>query len=286
MLCAVGDLIEDIVVQMHGEINSDTDTPAAITRRRGGSAANVAYFAAKLTGRSRFVGCVGDDTLGDSLVAQLSRHGVEVRGERNGRTGSIVVVATTDGNRTMLTDRGSAIELRAFDSAWLEGVQVLHAPLYSFSHEPLRTSARFAVRDARTNGATVSVDLSSTALIEHLGAQAVQALLDDLAPDVLFCTRNEAEAVGVRSDRRFSARQVVVKDGARPIRVLTGDRAELSFEVDAVAEVVDATGAGDAFAAGFLTSLAHGDALVDCVERGRTLAARVVMLPGATLETQ
>ncbi|NBV81949.1 MAG: carbohydrate kinase family protein, partial [Actinobacteria bacterium] len=108
MLCAVGDLIEDIVVQLHGEINRDTDTPAAITRRRGGSAANVAYFAAKLTGRSRFVGCVGDDPLGDSLVAQLSRHGVDVRGERHGRTGSIVVVATTDGNRTMLTDRGSA----------------------------------------------------------------------------------------------------------------------------------------------------------------------------------
>ena len=77
-----------------------------------------------------------------------------------------------------------------------------------------------------------------------------------------------------------------MKDGARPIRVLTSDGAELGFEVDAVAEVVDATGAGDAFAAGFLTSLAHGEALADCVERGRTLAARVVMLPGATLENQ
>lgn len=286
MLCAVGDLIEDIVVQLHGDINRDTDTPAAITRRRGGSAANVAYFAAKLSGRSRFVGCVGDDPLGDSLISQLSQHGVDVRGERHGRTGSIVVVATTDGNRTMLTDRGSATELQHCAPEWLDGVRVLHVPLYSFSNEPLRASATAAVRFARTTEATVSIDLSSVALIEQLGAPAVQALLNDVSPDVLFCTRSEADAVGVSRSQRFSARQVVVKDGAHPIRVLANDGTEQTFAVDAHPEVVDSTGAGDAFAAGFLTALRNGGAIDECVEQGRTLAARVVMLPGATLESQ
>ncbi|MFM8713796.1 MAG: carbohydrate kinase family protein, partial [Actinomycetota bacterium] len=103
MLCAVGDLIEDIVVQLHDHVQRDTDTAATIVRRRGGSAANVAYFAAKLSGASRFVGCIGSDSLGDSLIGQLTRHGVDVCGERVGRTGSIVVMATTDGERTMLT---------------------------------------------------------------------------------------------------------------------------------------------------------------------------------------
>ena len=84
MLCAVGDLIEDVVVQLHDTIRRDSDTPATIVRRRGGSAANVAYFAAKLSGRSRFVGCVGSDPLGDSLVAQLMKHHVEVRGSDAG----------------------------------------------------------------------------------------------------------------------------------------------------------------------------------------------------------
>jgi sugar/nucleoside kinase (ribokinase family) len=286
VLCAVGDLIEDIVVQLHGDINRDTDTPAAISRRRGGSAANVAYFAAKLSGRSRFIGCVGDDPLGDSLITQLSQHGVDVRGERHGHTGSIVVVTTSDGNRTMLTDRGSATELQHCAPEWLSGVRVLHVPLYSLSNEPLRSSATTAVRFARTNGATVSIDLSSVALIEQLGVPAVHALLNDLSPDVLFCTRSEADAIAVSRPHHVSTRQVVVKDGAHPIRVLADDGSERTFAVDAHPQVVDATGAGDAFAAGFLTALSNGGTVDECVDEGRTLAARVVMLPGATLENQ
>ena len=117
MLCAIGYLIEDVVVQLHDDMRADTDTPAVIVRRRGGSAANVAYFAAKLVGHSRFVGCVGSDPLGDSLVGQLSRHGVDVRGERHGRTGSIVVLSTADGTRTMLTDRGDATALKEIGRA-------------------------------------------------------------------------------------------------------------------------------------------------------------------------
>ena len=173
MLCAVGDLIEDIVVQLHDDMQRDTDTPATITRRRGGSAANVAYFAAKISGSSRFVGCVGSDALGDSLISALANHGIDVRGERRGRTGSIVVVATPDGTRTMLTDRGSATELSTWHDDWLVDVDVVHVPLYSFSHEPIALACRQAVSSALAQGVLVSIDLSSVALIDHLGHGAV-----------------------------------------------------------------------------------------------------------------
>lgn len=284
MLCAVGDLIEDVVVQLHGDVQRDTDTPATITRRRGGSAANVSYFAAKLSGSSRFIGCVGRDTLGDALIADLARHGVDVRGERRGRTGSIVVVATADGARTMLTDRGSATELSIWRDEWLESTNVVHLPLYSFSHEPLAETSRQAVASAKVRNRVVSLDLSSVALIEHLGATNVRALLHQTTPDVLFCTRVEAEAAGVSVDDLCGAGLVVVKDAERPIRVFTGKGEKAAFPVQAVERVVDATGAGDAFAAGFLGQFAEQRSIDACVSAGRNLAARVVKLAGATLE--
>ena len=284
MLCAVGDLIEDVVVQLRDHIQPDSDTPATIVRRRGGSAANVAYFAAKLAGKSRFVGCVGTDPLGDSLIVQLTQHGVDVRGERRGRTGSIVVLATTDGVRTMLTDRGNATDLAMSDSSWLNDVTTLHLPLYSFSHEPISTVVHTLIREAHTRGIVVSVDLSSVTLITQLGAPAVQRLLTDVGPDVLFCTHAEAQAVGVNAQHLHGARLVAVKDGINPVVVFGDGLPEASFPVRPVDNVVDGTGAGDAFAAAFLTAHARKTPLADCITTAQSVAARVVTRAGATLE--
>jgi sugar/nucleoside kinase (ribokinase family) len=284
VLCAVGDLIEDVVVQLRDHIQPDSDTPATIVRRRGGSAANVAYFAAKLAGQSRFVGCVGADPLGDSLITQLTQHGVDVRGERRGGTGSIVVLTTTDGVRTMLTDRGNATDLATSDPSWLNDVTTLHLPLYSFSHEPISAVVHTLIREAHTRGIVVSVDLSSVTLITQLGAPAVQRLLTDVGPDVLFCTHAEAQAVGVNTHHRHGAHLVVVKDGINPVVVFGDGLPEASFPVRPVGNVVDGTGAGDAFAAAFLTAHARKTPLADCITTAQSVAARVVTRAGATLE--
>jgi sugar/nucleoside kinase (ribokinase family) len=284
VLCAVGDLIEDVVVQLRDHIQLDSDTPATIVRRRGGSAANVAYFAAKLASQSRFVGCVGADPLGDSLITQLTQHGVDVRGERRGRTGSIVVLATTDGVRTMLTDRGNATDLAMSDPSWLNDVTTLHLPLYSFSHEPISAVVHTLVREAHTRGVVVSVDLSSVTLITQLGAPAVQRLLTDVGPDVLFCTHAEAQAVGVNTHHLHGARLVVIKNGVNPVVVFGEGLSEASFPVRPVGKVVDGTGAGDAFAAAFLTAHARKTPLTDCIATAQKVAARVVTRAGATLE--
>lgn len=284
MLCAAGDLIEDVVVQLRDHIQTDSDTPATIVRRRGGSAANVAYFAAKLAGQSRFVGCVGADPLGDSLITQLTQHGVDVQGERRGRTGSIVVLATTDGVRTMLTDRGNATDLAMSDPSWLNDVTTLHLPLYSFSHEPISAVVHTLIREAHTRGIVVSVDLSSVTLITQLGAPVVQRLLTDVGPDVLFCTHAEAQAVGVNTHHLHGARLVVVKDGINPVVVFGDGLSEASFPVRPVGNVVDGTGAGDAFAAAFLTAHARKTPLADCITTAQSVAARVVTRAGATLE--
>lgn len=286
MLCAVGDLIEDIVVQLHDDIQTDTDTASTITRRRGGSAANVAYFAAAIDGTSRFIGCVGSDPIGDALVARLERHGVQVRGERQGRSGSIVVLSTRDGRRSMLTDRGDSTQLQTFDESWLDDVTTMHLPLYSFSHPPLATTAHTIARIARDRGLCVSIDLSSVTLIAQLGRTSVLGLVDQLSPDVLFCTRDEADASGISSASRAGARLVVVKDGPRPVEVFGADVPDRQYPTEPVSQVVDATGAGDAFAAGFLSALARRASIADCVYTAQQLAARVLVRAGATLEDE
>ena len=78
VLATVGDLVDDIVVRLGGPINVASDTEAVIERRRGGSAANVAAVAARISGRSRFLGQVGDDARGAALLAELAAEGVDV----------------------------------------------------------------------------------------------------------------------------------------------------------------------------------------------------------------
>ena len=289
MLCAVGDLIEDLVVQLHDDVRRDADTAASIVRRRGGSAANVAYFAAKLTGRSRFVGNVGADALGDSLVARLQLAGVQVCGERAGRTGSIVVMTGRDGERTMLTDRGDALALSGFDAAWLDDVSVLHIPLYSFAGEPIATSSRVALQTATARGIVTSVDLSSVTVLEQLGTRTVHAMLESLRPTVVFCTAAEAAAAALSPDNTHGVSIVVVKDGAQPVTTFGPQYPTTTHGIVAAEHVVDGTGAGDAFAAGMLTEVTttgtfNPSDIARGVAAGARLAREVVRRAGATLE--
>ena len=289
MLCAVGDLIEDVIVQLHDDVQRDTDTPASISRRRGGSAANVAYFAAKLSGRSRFVGNVGSDSVGDSLIQQLEHAGVNVCGERYGRTGSIVVITGRDGERTMLTDRGDATRLTHVAESWLDDVRVLHVPLYSFAGEPLASASRTALQLAAQRAIRTSIDLSSVTVIAHLGVAAVQGLIESVQPDVVFCTAAEAIAAELTPLARHGAKLLVIKDGPRPVTTCGTSHPPTTHAVHAAQHVIDGTGAGDAFAAGMLTELAqsatwHDADIARGIAAGNQTALHVLGRAGATLE--
>src|SRR5690606_4920446 len=122
---------EDIAVRLAGPINVASDTRATIRRRRGGSAANAAVAVVRAGGAARFIGQVGDDPIGTALLATLEADGVDLAVRRAGHTGTIVVLLDHRGERTMLTDRGASPDLADPDPAWLDGLSVLHVPVYS-----------------------------------------------------------------------------------------------------------------------------------------------------------
>jgi sugar/nucleoside kinase (ribokinase family) len=260
VLCTLGDLLLDVVVRLGGPIAEDTDTYGRTRVGPGGQAANVAAWAAALGGHARFIGKRAEDSAGLMLADELRRRGVELAGPvEEAGTGTVVSVATPDGKRTMLTDRGIAPELAPgeLDPSWLVGCEWLHVAGYSLTRSPIRDAALAAAELAPR----VSVDLSSTAAIQAAGVEEFRALLGRIGPQAVFANEDEAALVG-----EIEAEKVVVKRGAGGI-VVNGKEFEAK-----PAEVVDTTGAGDALAAGFL---------LGGPELGLDTAARCVATMGA-----
>jgi sugar/nucleoside kinase (ribokinase family) len=273
----IGDLVEDIVVRLGGPVNEASDTDAVVVRRRGGSAANMAVSVARSGHPSRFIGQVGDDAIGAALLDTLAGHGVDVVSRRSGRTGTIIVLLDHRGERTMLTDRGACALLADPDPAWLDGLSTLHVPVYSLVGEPLATTTATLVAWAHERSIRVSIDASSASVIESFGATRLRVLLAELRPDVLLCNELELAALGAIEPADIGAGIVVVKHGGEPAVVHVAGAAPVTVAAELVADVSDTTGAGDAFAAGFLVALASGVDPIDATRAGHACAARAIV---------
>ncbi len=257
MICTLGDLLLDVIVRLDGPIAPDTDTYGRTRVGAGGQAANVAAWVAALGGRSRFLGKRARDPAGRLLAEELQGRGVDLAGpEVEAGTGTVVSVATPDGARTMLSDRGASTDFAPdeLDPSWLEGCTWLHVPGYSLVRAPLRETALAAAALAPR----VSVDLSSTAAIEEHGLETFRKTLAGLRPQVVFANEAEADLVGA-----VEAPTLAIKRGAHGCLVRSAGGSVERASADA--EVVDTTGAGDAFAAGFL--LGGPDLALDAAAR-------------------
>ena len=262
-ICVLGDAHLDVVVRVTGPLAEDTDTPATTHLGVGGQGANVAAWAAALGAQSRLIAPRGTDVAARLLTEELAARGVELVGPVvPGRTG--VVIALSDGgrHRSMLTDRGVGGEIAPADFAaeWLDGCDWLHVAAYSLASEPAHSAAVVAMCEAAARSVRLSIDLSSTTLIEGYGISRFRQLLTSLDPDVIFGTQAEAALLG-----EGLADRLVVKLGEAGVRV-----AGRSYPAQPTV-AVDATGAGDAFAAGYLFG---------GVDLGLTAAARAVATMG------
>ena len=257
----LGDLVVDVVLLPARAPERGTDVPGRVILRQGGSAASTARWLGRLGARVSLVCAIGRDAPGRALVAAAEADGVRVRALRvAGRpTGRIGVIVEPGGERSFVTDRAAAFELRpeTLRAAWFAGADALHLPAYSLLDRPLGDAGLAATRLAHAAGALVTVDLASAGPLLAAGRDAALALIADAAPDLLFATADEAEALlGTREPDGLLglAPIAVVKRGRRGATVLArGGSLRLDVPTTPI-DAPDTTGAGDAFDAGFLAA--------------------------------
>ena len=244
-ICSLGDLVLDVIVRLEQPLAANADASSRIDLQTGGQGANVAAWVAALGGSSRFVGKRADDDAGRLAAQRLRQLGVQLEGpvERSGN-GVIVSLVQPTGERTMCADRGVATDLQPeeVDPRWFADCTQLHVSGYALLREPVRFAAASAIAHARRAGARISIDLSSWSVIRDYGAARFRSELERLAPDVVFANEDEDEILG----GRIPGVVWILKRGAAGASFDGVERAARP------AEVVDSTGAGDAFAAGWI----------------------------------
>ncbi|MGL4831089.1 MAG: carbohydrate kinase family protein [Propionibacteriaceae bacterium] len=281
----IGDIVEDVVVHLTGPIRPATDTPSRIMRRRGGSAANVAVAAAEAGAAVRFIGCVGPDTAGEFVVSDLRQYGVDVTELAGSRTGSIIILVDPTGERTMLPDRGASGEYDHIPRNLLADARVLHLTSYSLVAEPTRTACVEAAQAVHAHGGFVTIDASSAGIIADVTPAALLKTWAQIRPDIVFANEDEALALDLAAKPGELAQTVIViKHGARPTELWVPGQAAFYVEVPPVTGIIDLTGAGDAFAGGFLAHLGDchdGEQLRVCTAAAHARAALAITRVGA-----
>lgn len=292
MLATVGDLVEDVIIWPTGSLTRGADNDAQIFRTPGGSAANVARIAATIT-PSRFIGCVGDDGIGEYLGSEHTKAGVDVRLQRRGATGAIVILIEADGERTMFPHRGASTLLEDVQEQWLDGVSILHFPAYSFDGHPIAHTSAHLVRVMKKRGGRISIDASSTSVINSFGVGTFLELIQNLKPDIFFANQAESELLGLNNPEKreeilqsLPSTVFVLKAGSDNTQIFQGGEEVISVPVPPIEEIRDTTGAGDAFAAGFLTALLSSPDVFAACQLGHSTAATVLKSPGATVTAQ
>ena len=286
-IIAFGDVIDDIVVVPLEKIRADTDTTSSIRFRPGGTAANTASWLGFSGAQVDFVGTVGADDV-ERHSHTLERCGVTTHLAPHPTLPTGTIVVLVDGEqRTMLTERGANAELHPdmVTDALLEAAAVLHFSGYSLfgSHDPAAFTGLIA--RAHAHGVTVSVDPGSAGFIRDFG---VEAFLDAIAgADILFPNLEEGQvltglvepgAVAEALAERFAV--VALTMDAQGALVATSGSATTRIPA-VMSQLVDPTGAGDSFSAGFLAEWVRSADVVAAASAGAQLAARAVAQIGA-----
>jgi len=256
------------------------------TERSGGSAANTLAGMAALGARCAFVGQVAQDQFGDVFRHDINAGGIAFdTPARAGEvpTGQCLILVSPDGERTMntLLGAGQFLHTDAIDDTLVASAAILYLEGYMWDPVEPRAAMRRAMAAARAAGRTIAFTASESFIIA-LHRDDFLGMIEAGMIDILFV--NESELATLTGEDDFEAGLAAVA-GKVPVLVATrsekgavaiahGERAEVSAEP--VAKVIDTTGAGDQFAAGFLSGFVKGEPLERCLKRGAICASEVI----------
>lgn len=260
----------------------------------GGSAANTLAGIAALGGQCGFIGQVHDDQLGAIFAHDIRAIGIrfETAAASDGPpTARCLIMVTPDAQRTMNTFLGASqyLPANALDLEMIRAARILYLEGYLWDPEQPRAAMRDAIAAARDAGREVAFTLSDTFVIDRHRDDFL-ALIDGGQIDILFANESEISALANTTDFEEAVARVapklktlVVTCGAKgAIAIQDGTRHECGAAP--VAQVVDTTGAGDLFAAGFLTGYVRGKAPAHCLALGAICAAEIISHYGARPE--
>ena len=257
----------------------------------GGSAANSMAGVAAMGGKTAFIGQVAEDQLG-----MIFKHDMRALGVRfdtppladGPPTGRCLILVTPDGQRTMNTCPGASHELsaEALDRELIASASILFLEGYLFGPDKPRAAMMEAIKVAHSAGRKVAFTLSESVCIAGRKDSFTQ-MIDSGGVDLLFANQDEALQLTGRTDLKGALTDlsikvptlVVTKGPEGAIAIQNGER--VSIPAAPVREVVDTTGAGDLFAAGFMTARCKGASLERCLWTGAIAAAEVIQHYGA-----
>ena len=287
LILCIGDVMLDVVVRINTEVNYGSDTPAKISTHGGGAAANVASWLAFSNHEVQLVSRVGDDPAGTAVMAELDKLGVQ-HGNiviQGAQTGVVAVLVDKTGERTMFPESGANSGLNLSDLPALDNVSAVYLSGYSLLN-PASTTGVVAMVNAITSAnIPIIFDPASVGTMNHVGLASVKNILPRM--DIVILNEEEAFYLTGRSDIQLALKElnelvpiVVIKRGSQGAIAIKRDLDSLEVSAKS-ANVIDTTGAGDAFAAGFIGSWIEKSDLLAAMGSAIDLATQCVAIIGA-----
>ncbi|HVJ43878.1 MAG TPA: PfkB family carbohydrate kinase [Dongiaceae bacterium] len=284
----VGDVMTDVIVKPEGPLVRGSDRRAAIRHLPGGSGANQAAWLASFGVPVMLLAKVGLPDR-DHLAATLQRRGITpvLAADAVLPTGSLVSIIDPDGQRSFFSDRGANTALLPGDlpAGLLDGVAFLHVSGYALFASPARETVLALMRQTADRGIALTIDPASAGFLQEVGATAFLNSTQGAA----FCFANEDEAT-LLAATADPARQgailarhydhAVIKRGARGAEICSRDGMYQATLPAPPVEVVDTTGAGDAFLAAFVAAYLAGAPLDACLAKGITAGSQATTFLG------
>ena len=285
ILC-IGDLARDVISQLKEPINYGNDTASRISSHPGGQAANVSTWITRTHSKAQLVARVGNDPVGFALISDLDKYGVEhMNLMHSGRpTGVVVILVDANGERTMFPDNGANADLEVSDLPPLDDVDGVYLSGYALLDFRSRDAVLSMIAKIKAAGKPIYFDPTTTGAMKIVSREEVLSWVKLM--DGILLNSEEALYLGDAKDVQTAEKNlsaytplVVIKLGSRGAMAVHKD---VAAKVSAVTtNVVDTTGAGDSFAAGFIPKWLETNDLEASLSAGTALAAKCVATVGA-----